>query len=124
MALSYGTTGPAVAALQSQLNALGAGQTVHPNGIVVDGVYGDDTQKALDAAYVVLGIDGYSGIASDELLQALTARVGAGKAVIVSGGNVGVSTASSPGAGMPLPVKLGLSAAGLAVAVGFLTKKK
>lgn len=77
MAINFGSKGAAVIALQSQLNKM--------MGVPkVDGDYGNETEKALATAYQMLGVPGQSGLASDELIGALTAAVGPGGSVIGS----------------------------------------
>lgn len=76
MAISFGARGAAVESLQTSLTRAG----FSTNGI--DGIYGNDTENAIQRAYTSMGVPGRSGAASDELIGALAARVGSGGAVI------------------------------------------
>lgn len=124
MALTYGSRGAAISALQSQLNAYGV-------KVAVDGIYGPATEAALAVAYAKAGLSGQSGVASDELLGALNAAVGPGKSVIgATPPNSTSSTEVSSTWGLDLTGVTGMStgkkiALGLAgvVALGLVFKK-
>lgn len=104
MSINFGSRGAAVAALQSQLTKAG----FSTKG--VDGIYGNNTENAVQQAYVSFGVQGVSGAATDELLGALSARVGPGDTTIHT---------APPGTSMP--VGTDLPATGLA---GLSTGKK
>lgn len=117
MAISFGSKGAAVEALQTQLTKAGF------STLGIDGNYGANTESAVQRAYASLGVPGVSGAASDELIGALTAKVGTGKTVIgaTPPGDPTVTVSAvdaSPSKGAPLPVKIGLAALGLAVVAG------
>lgn len=134
MAISYGSRGAAVESLQTQLNKIGAGLVVSRSGLVVDGIYGNNTEKALQAAYAQLGVPGASGVASDELLGALAAKVGPGQTVIgakppkssVDVGTVTIGAAAeSEGflGSVPTPVKIGVGLVAAVIAWDLFARK-
>jgi len=70
MTISYGARGSAVEALQTKLQKAVGGPSV------IDGIYGNDTEKVVGIAYRKFGVPGVSGAATDELLMALARAVG------------------------------------------------
>lgn len=117
MGISYGARGATVSALQSQLTNAG----FSTNG--VDGIYGNDTEKAVQRAYASLHVPAASGVASDELIGALAAASG-GHSTPPSANVVGVSIPASGLASLGKG-KIAVIAAGAAVlALAFWPSKK
>lgn len=129
MAISYGSKGAAVVALQNQLKSMMGVPSV-------DGDYGAQTESAVQTAYQMLNVTPVSGAASDELLGALNAAVGPGNTVIgatppgggvVGGANVtstwGLDLSKGTLASLSTPVKIGLGVVGVALLAGVFSKK-
>lgn len=109
-------------ALQKQLNAIGI-----PVG--ADGIYGDETEKAVQKAYSKLNVPGVSGLVTPELQTAIAAAAGPMNAVIgatppVSPEKATVSTAPVVSEGMPFVVKAGIGLGLLGAAFSIFGGKK